>query len=186
MRCLPILIVALLAGIAHAGPADDHIVAAKKAFDKGDYPAALAEYQKAFALESTPANALRVFVASTYVDELSAATQHLDAWFVKKQDDAGKHGDTDESWKMVDKAVTALRGAALRSEKKNAALGQQVADLEKKVADLQNQLFEQRIVVKSIKSDYEKQLFDMKRAFEQKFNFEKGIANQGTERVNNP
>jgi len=162
-----------------ADTAPEHIAQAQTAFNKGDYKTALDHYEKAFALDSTPANALRVFVASTYVQELSVASKRLETWFTKKRSDAQKLGDNEESWKIIDTAATSLRGAASRQEAKAKQLADQIDMLNKKLAKLEGELQEQKVFVRSVKVGYEQQVENLKLTFQKQLELT-NVLQQGT------
>ena len=160
-RIIALLTVALLSPMALAQPAPtaaQHVRDGQTAFEKGDYSTALTHYDAAFALESTPENAVRAFVAATYVGKLSMATGRLDVWLLKKRADAQMLGDADPSWKQVENASRSLKSAAIRHEGRIESLEAQIVDLEQKLRT-------QTVIVSRIKVDYEKRIADLQKDF---------------------
>jgi hypothetical protein len=169
MRFACILIILTSAALASAQPAltaAQYVEAGRSAFEKGHYADAYSEYRAAFALESTPENALRMLIAAGYAVDLSAASNTLDVWLLKKREDARRLGDTEGSWKMVDSVTKALRFGVTQQEKQIRALQQQVADLERRNEQLQIQVTSSQTTVQSIQAGYEKQLKELKVHYE--------------------
>lgn len=151
-------VLAARAGAQPASAAAEHIAAGQREFEKGNYAAAVKEYDTAFALDSTAENALRIVVAGGYAVDLASVSKNTEIWLLKKREDAKRLGDGEASWRLVEGVGKALRYASSEEAR-------QVQALQDQVADLQQQLAEERTTVKTIRAGYEKQLEDMRQAF---------------------
>jgi hypothetical protein len=146
--------VTVASAAAQPSTAAEYIEAGKHAFESGRYGEALGLYEKAFALESTAENALRTVVAAGYADDLASASKRLDIWMMKKRDDAKRLGDRDASWNLVDSVTKSLLHAGTEKDKR--------------IADLERALEAAKRRETTIKTDYEKQLRDLRLDFQQR------------------
>lgn len=171
MRSLCILLLSASTAIAQpAWTAAQHIEAGQRDFEKGHYTDAFQHYGAAFAIESTPQNALRMVIAAGYAIDLQAASQALDVWLLKKRDDAKRLGDSEASWVMIDSVSKALRYATLQKD-------MQIQELTQKVAQLQKQVVDYHVVVQTIQASNEKEISNLKRDFQGRL--DQMLANQG-------
>jgi hypothetical protein len=111
------------------GKIETCLVLVHATFDAKQWPAALVYAEKAYELQKTPMNAVRVVIAASYAQTASAAATNLKTWLALKQHDAAAKGDMDASWGEIDPLGNALIAAAKREEDRIAALEAENAQL---------------------------------------------------------